>query len=64
MRNIFYYKQCGWLKTAGTFGLLCAAITSHVIYNLLIAHGGIIQYIAYALPIITMTVGVNHTQVL
>ena len=42
---------------AGTCGLLGAAITFHAIYNLLIAHGGTAQYIAYALPVLLVVVG-------
>ena len=38
-------------------GLLGAAITFHAIYNLLIAYGGAIQYIAYILPVLILTVG-------
>ena len=52
-----YVWQHVWLRIAGTFGLLGAAITFHAIYNLLIAHGGITQYIAYSLPVLTMIVG-------
>ena len=38
-------------------GLLGAAITLHAIYNLLIAYGGAVQYIAYALPVLLVTAG-------
>jgi len=38
-------------------GLLGAAITLHAIYNLLIAHGGAAQYIAYALPVLLVAAG-------
>lgn len=55
--GLVYVWQYSWLKIAGTFGLLGAAINFHAIYNLLIAHGGITQYIAYALPVLTMIVG-------
>ena len=34
-----------------------AAITFHAIYNLLIAYGGAIQYIAYILPVLILTAG-------
>ena len=49
--------QRTWLKIAGTCGLLGAAITLHAIYNLLIAHGGAAQYIAYALPVLLAAAG-------
>ena len=55
--GLVYVWQHVWLRIAGTFGLLGTAITFHAIYNLLIAHGGITQYIAYSLPVLTMIVG-------
>ncbi|MCO7111015.1 hypothetical protein NIA69_20285 [Gemmiger formicilis] len=55
--GLAYSWQRTWLKIAGTCGLLGAAITLHAIYNLLIAYGGAAQYIAYALPVLLVTVG-------
>lgn len=55
--GLVYVWQHNWLRIAGTFGLLGGAITFHAIYNLLIAHGGKTQYIAYSLPLLTMIVG-------
>lgn len=55
--GLVYVWQYNWLKIPGTFGLLGAAITFHAIYNLLIANGGITQYIAYGLPILSMIIG-------
>lgn len=52
-----YVWQRAWLKIAGTCGLLGAAITFHAIYNLLIAYGGAVQYIAYLLPVLILTAG-------
>ena len=37
--------------------LLGTAITLHAIYNLLIAHGGAAQHIAYALPVLLVAAG-------
>ena len=37
--------------------LLGAAITLHAIYNLLIAYGGAVQYIAYLLPVVILAAG-------
>lgn len=54
--GLVYAWQRTWLKIAGTCGLLGAAITFHAVYNLLIAYGGAAQYIAYALPVLIMTV--------
>lgn len=55
--GIAYIWQNACLKIAGTYGLLCAAITFHAIFNLLIAHGGATQIIAYSMPILTMIAG-------
>ena len=57
--GLVYVWQHNWLKVAGTFGLLGAAIIFHATYNLLIAHGGITQYIAYSLPLLTIIVGIT-----
>ena len=48
--------MCG-REHAGTCGLLGAAITFHAIYNLLIAYGSVVQYIAYLLPVLILVVG-------
>ncbi|MGI6752617.1 MAG: PrsW family glutamic-type intramembrane protease [Anaerovoracaceae bacterium] len=61
--GLVYVWQHNWLKVSGTFGLLGAAITFHAIYNLLIAHGGMTQYIAYSLPISTMVLGVVASRI-
>lgn len=55
--GLTYAWQRTWLKIAGTCGLLGAAITLHAIYNLLIAYGGTVQYIAYVLPVLLITAG-------
>ena len=55
--GLAYTWRRTWLKVAGTCGLLGAAITFHAIYNLLIAHGGAAQYIAYALPVLLVAAG-------
>ena len=50
-------KKRTWLKIAGTWGLLGAAITLHAVYNLLVAYGGAAQYVAYALPVLLVAAG-------
>ena len=55
--GLAFVWQRTWLKIAGTCGLLGAAITLHAIYNLLIAYGGAVQYIAYILPVLILTAG-------
>lgn len=56
-RGLAYVWQRMWLKIAGACGLLGAAITFHAIYNLLIAYGGVAQYIAYFLPVLILIAG-------
>ena len=55
--GLAYTWRRTWLKIAGTCGLLGVAITLHAIYNLLIAHGGAAQYVAYALPMLLVAAG-------
>ncbi|MEG0900238.1 MAG: PrsW family glutamic-type intramembrane protease [Oscillospiraceae bacterium] len=54
--GLLYVWKRPWLKLAGTLGLLCAAITYHGIYNLLVSAGGIIQTIGYCFPIATVVI--------
>jgi RsiW-degrading membrane proteinase PrsW (M82 family) len=62
--GLVYVWQRGWLRVAGTCGLLCAAITFHAVYNLLIAYGGNVQYIAYVLPVLTITIRIGAGKLL
>lgn len=55
--GLMYVWQHRWLKAAGTCGLLGAAVIFHGIYNLLIAYGGWVQYVAYALPVLVVILG-------
>ena len=55
--GLVYVWQRRWLKVAGTCGLLGAAVIFHGIYNLLIAYGGRVQYVAYALPVLAVALG-------
>lgn len=55
--GLVYVWRRGWLKVAGTGGLLGAAVIFHGIYNLLIAYGGWVQYAAHVLPVLTVIVG-------
>ena len=59
--GLAYAWQRTWLKIAGTWGLLGAAITLHAVYNLLIAYGGAAQYVAYALPVLLIAAGRVYT---
>ena len=62
--GLMFVWKYEWIKVAGTFGLLCASITFHAVYNLLIAYGGFAQYIAYVLPIFTLMVGLGAAKLL
>lgn len=55
--GLVYVWQRGWLCLAGTCGLLGTAVIFHGTYNLLIAYGGWVQYIAYALPLAALALG-------
>ena len=55
--GLVYVWQRRWLKVAGTCGLLGAAVIFHGIYNLLIAYGDRVQYVAYALPVLAVALG-------
>lgn len=55
--GLVYVWRRGWLKAAGTCGLLGAAVIFHGIYNLLIAYGGWVQYVAYVLPVLAVILG-------
>ncbi|MEG1459067.1 MAG: PrsW family glutamic-type intramembrane protease [Acetivibrio sp.] len=62
--GLLYVWKRPWLKFAGTLGLLCAAITYHGIYNLLVSGGDIIQTIGYCFPIATVVVALTVGKVL
>lgn len=55
--GLVYVWQRGWLRVAGTCGLLGAAVIFHGTYNLLIAYEGWVQYVAYVLPVLVVIVG-------
>ncbi|MDD4369682.1 MAG: PrsW family glutamic-type intramembrane protease [Anaerostipes sp.] len=54
---IKYVWENRGLRGVCLFGLLCLVITYHAIYNLLVSMGGILQYIAYFIPIFTVICG-------
>lgn len=61
--GLVYVWQQG-LKMAGTCGLLGAAVIFHGIYNLLIAYGGWVQYVAYVLPVLVIVLGKTAGKIL
>jgi len=56
--GLLYIWKRPWLKVAGTFGLLCIAITFHAIYNLLLSGGSAAQTIGLIIPVFTTLCGV------
>ena len=62
--GMLYVWRRGWLTAAGTCALLGAAIVFHGTYNLLIAYGGWVQYIAYAMPVLAVLAGKIFTPLL
>lgn len=57
--GLLYVWSRPLMKFAGTFGLLCAAISYHAIFNLLMSAGGVLQIIGYVIPIATVLAGVT-----
>lgn len=55
--GMLYVWRRGLLTVAGTCGLLGTAVIFHGIYNLLIAYGGWVQYVAYVLPVLVVLLG-------
>ena len=47
-----------WLRLVGTFGLVAVAITYHAIYNMLVLQSGIISYIGYLIPLVSVALSV------
>lgn len=55
-----WYKP--WIRAFGTIGLLCAAITYHAIYNLLVTQDGIPMLAGFLIPILTTVVALIFFQ--
>ncbi|NLU53261.1 MAG: PrsW family intramembrane metalloprotease [Clostridiaceae bacterium] len=63
-QGLIYVWKLPWLKVAGTFGLLCIAITFHAIYNLLLSVGGIVQTIGLLIPVFTVFAGIGLSRLI
>ncbi len=50
----FWEKR--WLRAAGTFGLLAAAITYHSIYNMLVLQPEGVAFIGYLIPLLSILI--------
>lgn len=62
--GLVYVWQRDWLRLTGTCGFLGTAVIFHGTYNLLIAYGGWVQYIAYALPLAALALGMIASRAL
>ena len=51
---VFFWDKL-WLRIVGTFGLLATAITYHGIYNMLVLQPGMVSYIGYLIPLVSVT---------
>ena len=56
---VFFWDKL-WLRIGGTLGLLSVAITYHGIYNMLVLQPGIISYIGYLIPLISVALSVTR----
>lgn len=54
---VFVWKRLD-MKIAGTFGLLCCAVTYHAVYNLFVSGEGAIKIVGYFIPITTVLLSV------
>jgi RsiW-degrading membrane proteinase PrsW (M82 family) len=55
--GLFFLWDRIWMRTAGTLGLLSVAVTYHAIYNILVSQHGAAAYVGYAVPILTVLIG-------
>lgn len=55
--GIFFFWNRIWMRTAGTLGLLTVAVTYHGIYNILVTQDSAAAYVGYAIPILTVLIG-------
>lgn len=55
--GMVYVWPRGALRAAGTCALLGTAVVFHGVYNLMVAYGGRVQYVAYALPLLLLAAG-------
>ena len=54
--GLVYVWKSGWLRIAGTVGLLALSITFHATYNILISQDGIPAFVGSVLPVMTAVV--------
>ena len=49
--GLFFLWEQVWLRTVGTFALLCFAITLHAIFNIFVGQAGAVFWIGSAIPL-------------
>ena len=62
--GLVYAWRSTWLRVAGTAGILCAAVTFHAMYNLLLSAGGVVQIFGYVMPIAGALLGYTALKLL
>ncbi len=51
--GLLYLWDHLWLRMTGTVSLLCAAITYHGVYNILVSQTGAVSIVGYLIPLLT-----------
>lgn len=62
--GLVYAWRTVWLRVAGTAGLLCAVVTFHAMYNLLLSAGGMVQVFGCVMPIAAALLGFAASRLL
>ena len=52
--GLFFLWERVWLRTVGTFALLCFVITFHAIFNIFVAQSGAVFWVGSAFPLMLM----------
>ena len=54
--GLFFMWEQTWLRTVGTFALLCFVTTFHAVFNIFVSQSGAVFWIGSAIPLTLMTV--------
>ena len=52
--GLFFLWEQVWLRTVGTFALLCFAVTLHAIFNIFVNQSGAVFWVGSAIPLMLM----------
>lgn len=55
--GLFFLWDRVWLRATGTFAVLCAAITFHAIFNILVSRPGLLSWVGSAVPLAMLLAG-------